>query len=193
LKEIITIWSLLLLAACSTSPQAQNKAAGKQAVTAGQAPEVADDAQEEHGQAFSRKVINRNIYTVKVLSATVFLERKGENIAPEDREGLAHEIVALLEIQAPDAKRDFFESPGLALSKEDGLQYLVGGIGSDITLVQGTKEFYPSGVSFERVPGMQHKIRVLLFFSGVDLTQKMKISYYDRLMGSGIINFGINN
>lgn len=139
------------------------------------------------------KIIDRKGYVVKVVPAMQFLQSKGETVAVEDKKALEKEIVVLLEIETPDPGKDFFDSPQVTFSKEDGMQYLIGNIAQDVTLFQGKNEYHPSGSSYEKGVGQQNKIRVLFFFSGIDINKKMRISYYDRIMDTGIINFGINN
>lgn len=139
------------------------------------------------------KQIDRNRYTVRVFSALDFLKKKGETPTPNDEQELKKEGIVLLEIEGSDERKDFFEQPEIQLSSEDAMQYLIGNISEDIALSQGSEELYPSGVNFERIPGMQHKIRIVFFFKGIETDKKMKIEYYDRIFGSGIINFGINN
>lgn len=138
-----------------------------------------------------RKIINGAGFCVKMLSALEFLAIKGEVISGDDRKALEKEIVVFLEIDVPG--KDFFESSALALSREKATQYLTQEIGSDVTVWQDDRQFSASGVSHERVPGMNNKIRVMLFFSHVDPNKKMKISYHDHLLDAGMINFGINN
>ena len=65
-----------------------------------------------------KKMIGNSGYTVRVVSALDFLERKGEKVTAEDRKSLEKEAVALLEIETANPKQDFFDAPGIAFSKE---------------------------------------------------------------------------
>lgn len=179
---------ILLLSACSAA--VDNKVSAASDAPGHESDEVAFA---ENAKSVSRKVIQQTGYTARVISAIEFLERKGESIDAADKKDLEKEAVVLLELETPDKGKDFFESPAIGYTKEEGMQYLVGDIARDVTLFQGKNEFHASGTSFERSSGQQNKIRVILFFSGVNASEEMRINYYDRLLGAGIINFGINN
>lgn len=194
MKTLLYIPMLLALAcSCSsTAGQGQSASAGREGTepVSDAAPSLPERAAQRN---YSRKVVSRAGYTVRILSALDFLARKNEQVSPADRPSLEKEVVVMLEMESPDAQKDFFDSPQVAMSREEGMQYLVGGIASDLSLFQGDREFSASGVSFERAPGAQNKIRVLFFFKDVALGEKMRIKYFDRILDAGIINFGINN
>lgn len=151
------------------------------------------DAISGRSKYVSHKRVGGAGYTIRIVSALDFLKGKGEEVESVDREALENELVVLLEIESPDPGKDFFASSRSAFSKEDGLQYLVGEISRDLTLVQGKQEFYPSGVNYEQSFGQAHKINVLFFFNGVDKNKSMELKYYDRLLDGGMIHFKINN
>ena len=143
--------------------------------------------------ASARKLVNAVGYSVSLVRALDFLDRKGERVAEEDKADLSREAALILETELKEGHRDIFDSPRMTLSKDDAIQYLVGKISEDVMIYQDTKEFKPTGVSYEGALGNKNKMRVILFFRDLDLNKKMRVSYYDRLLGSGIINFGVNN
>lgn|GEM_PF-6502047 len=192
MKILTCILLLGLFTACETAPSKAKKTASDREEVNALAPEPAYNIGSDAPNT-SHKMIGGAGYTAKVIPALDFLQAKGEKVSAEDKKFLEKEVVVMLEIASADAKKDFFDAPGITFSKEESLQYLTGNITQDVTIIQGTETFYPSGSSYERSPALQNRIRVMLFFSGVDVNKKMKISYYDRILDAGIINFGINN
>jgi hypothetical protein len=144
------------------------------------------------GNGHGEKQFNDVLYSVSVIPATEFLQRKGERVAPEDRKSLSQETVLMLEFALADSQKDIWKYTGMRLSDEDAAQYLTGQLAADIVIEQGGKEWQPTGSSFEGRNGAVNKIRVQLFFGNIDCKQPLKVRLYDQLFGAGLIKFGIN-
>jgi hypothetical protein len=132
------------------------------------------------------------VYTANLLPAIDFVERSGDVIDAADRDDLATEQVLMLECALKKTHKDFWDSDKLLMSREDGMNYLVGQVAADIMIQQHGKTFIPNGVNFEGRSGAMNKIRLQLFFSGLKLNQPLKILYYDRLTGTGLVKFELN-
>lgn len=141
---------------------------------------------------FCRKQLGGLNYSMRILPMLDFLQRKGETVAAEDRDDLSKETVVLLEMALENTQKDIWKNPGMQLSEEDAVNYLVGELASDLTIEQNGITRHATGTSFEGRTGAAHQLRVQLYFGNIDCKQPMKALYYDRLFGAGLIKFGIN-
>jgi hypothetical protein len=138
------------------------------------------------------KKIDNIHYRVNILSARDFITRSGDHVRAEDEKELANEQVVLLEIALDNELKKIWEDPAVQMSQEDAMNYLVGGIATDFTIEQNGKTFSANGVNFEGRSGAVNKVKVQFFFAGINSEKPMKVLFYDRLTGAGLIKFGIN-
>lgn len=126
-------------------------------------------------------------YKMSCMSGLDFVLGKGENPGEKYREELERETVVFLEFTHNEQGKDLLELPQMQLSKDDAMSYLAGSISSDIKLMNGEDELSPEGVLFEGTTTGANKVRVIFFFGEVQKEEKIKLEYYDRLFGAGLI------
>lgn len=149
---------------------------------------------EESSERFAQKTYNGISYTVDLMNAVDFVSRKGEKLNLSERLELSKESVAVLKIDLQSNKEtSVFESSKIMMEKEDALKYLVGQISADFSIEQSGESISPTGVEYD--PGISEpdNIKVFLFFNKINLNKPASVLYYDRLFGSGLMRFKINN
>lgn len=149
---------------------------------------------EQGSGLFARKTYNGISYTVDLMNAVDFVSRKGEKLDLSERLELSKESVAILKIDLQNIKEtSVFESSKIMMEKEDALKYLVGQISADFSIEQSGESISPTGVEYD--PGISEpdNIKVFLFFNKMNLNKPASVLYYDRLFGSGLMRFNINN
>ncbi|WP_300660004.1 hypothetical protein [Fluviicola sp.] len=149
---------------------------------------------EEHSEGFAQKAYNGISYTVDLMNAVDFVSRKGEKLSLPERLELSKESVAILKIDLQNMKEtSVFESSKIMMDKEDALKYLVGQISTDFSIEQNGASVSATGVEYD--PGISEpdNIKVFLFFNKINLNEPASVLYYDRLFGSGLMRFKINN
>ena len=139
-----------------------------------------------------KKKFEKIRYNIGFESAIEFIEHKRQKIEEKDRKELINETVGIFEMELIHASRGILESYRNPLDQDQTIQYLVGNIVNDFKVEQGGIEFVPNGHHFENSQSKRNKIKLYIFFKGLDLKRKMRFVYHDRLFGSGLLNFGIN-
>lgn len=139
----------------------------------------------------TKKIDNIN-YRVDIVSALDFVTRSGDHVRAEDEKELANEQVVLLEIALDNELKKIWDDPAVKMTQEDAMNYLVDGIAADFSIEQNGKTISANGVNFEGRSGAVNKVKVQFFFAGVHPEKPMKVLFYDRLTGAGLIKFGIN-
>jgi len=130
-------------------------------------------------------------YSFRMMSATDFLTKKGEQVGLSDRAELDKETVVIVTFNSSNKHKDIFELEQMTLDKEAATQYLVGAFGDDVTIEQGGKTLTPTGVHYETNFGEIGQLRAFLYFEGIELSKPAKVVYYDRLFGAGLLRFEI--
>lgn len=149
---------------------------------------------EEHSEGFAQKTYNGISYTVDLMNAVDFVARKGEKLNLSERLELSKESVAILKIDLQSMKEtSVFESSKIMMDKEDALKYLVGQISTDFSIEQNGASVSATGVEYDPGVSEPDNIKVFLFFNNINLNQPASVLYYDRLFGSGLMRFKINN
>jgi hypothetical protein len=138
------------------------------------------------------KTINKIRYSIGLISAIEFIQKKGEVIEQRDLEDLKKESVLILEFNHTSESNDIFEEIQSDLTKEDAVIYLKGEILKNITIEQNHNEFIPDGVSYEGSIGARNKIRLLLFFNDINVNESAKVVLYDNLFDNGLVKIKIN-
>lgn len=149
---------------------------------------------EAHSERVAQKTYNGISYTVDLMNAVDFVSRKGEKLSLSERLELSKESVAILKIDLQNIKEtSVFESSKIMMDKEDALKYLVGQISADFSIEQNGASVSATGVEYD--PGISEpdNIKVFLFFNKINLNKPASVLYYDRLFGSGLMRFKINN
>lgn len=142
----------------------------------------------------SGKTYNGIHYTVNLLNAVDFVARKGEKPDLKERLELSKESVAILKIDLRNQKEtSVFESTKMTMNKEDALKYLIGQVATDFTIEQDGKSIAPTGVQYDSGVSEPDNIKLFFFFNQVNLNQPVSVLYYDRMFGSGLMRFNINN
>ena len=139
----------------------------------------------------SSKTHNGITYSFRMMSATDFLTKKGEQVALGDRAELDKETVVIVTFNSSNKHKDIFELEQMAFDKEAATQYLIGALGDDVTIEQGGKTLTPTGVHYETNFGEIGQLRAFLYFDGIELSKPAKVVYYDRLFGAGLLRFEI--
>ena len=131
-------------------------------------------------------------YSAGVVSAIEYLNRKKQRVENVDYNDLKKESVLIFDIEIVSQHKKIFQSERLKYDKDYTIQYLVGNFLNDIQIEQNKKIIYPNAHQYENNVLNQNRIRVFVFFSGLDLRKKMRVIYRDQLFEGGIINFGLN-
>ena len=131
-------------------------------------------------------------YNVGLVSAFEYIKRTGQRVNETDKNELKKESVAIFEMELSNGTKSILESKRNPLDQNQTIQYLIGDIIKDFSIQQESQEFYPNGHHFENSQSKKNRIKLFLFFKGVDLKKKMRFVYHDRLFGAGLLNFGIN-
>jgi hypothetical protein len=191
-KPTLTATCLLILFSCTEAAKKGAVPDGKNAVESFATESFQHTGKVGEPTNFREKELGGIHYTVRVMGALELLEHKGQAVAPEDKADLAKETVVLLEIGAPELQKDIWQHPQLQLSEEDAANYLIGDIVSDLTIEQNGHNYSASGSNFEGKNGAKNALRAQIYFAGADSKQPLKVVYYDRLFGAGLVKFGIN-
>lgn len=149
---------------------------------------------EESSERFVQKTYNGISYRVDLMNAVDFVSRKGEKLNLSERLELSKESVAVLKIDLQSNKEtSVFESSKMMMDKEDALKYLVGQISTDFSIEQNGASVFASGVEYDPGVSEPDNIKVFLIFNKINLNKPASVLYYDRLFGSGLMRFNINN
>lgn len=131
-------------------------------------------------------------FSTSVVGALDFLSRKGKKVDKADEEQLKKESVVILEMGLMQQHKSIFESKRNSLNKDKTMEYLIGTITNDVSIEQDGLTFYPTGHQYENSFGAHNKIRIYFFFKDLKKEKEYRITYHDRLFGSGLINFSMN-
>lgn len=122
-------------------------------------------------------------YSIKVMTALEFLEKKGEKPASKDLESLRNETVLMLDYQCKSGELEDFAK----LDSEQAIRYLNKAIAANITMVQTGNKPQITGVLLEGQSLKQRKLRVLLFYKALQPNQPYQFHLEDQLFGAGNI------
>lgn len=131
-------------------------------------------------------------YSVGIVSALEFLKRKKQIVDPTDIKDLRSESVVIFDIELLNLRKKIFHSHRIILDKDHAIQYLIGNIINDFKVIQNDSIYIATAHQFENSLGKQNKIRLFIFFKGLNLEKYMRFNYNDKLFGGGLINFGLN-
>lgn len=93
-----------------------------------------------------------------------------------------------------DEGKDLLTSGQSKFGFEDSVKHLAFGIQEDFYVVTSASDTVRcAGVSYERTYKIAPYQRVLLFFSGIDPQEKLRLVYNDRLFGNGTIKFSFED
>ncbi len=194
--SLVLAFSSLLIVSCSDKAKQSfggTYAADNEVVLSeGQSLEEEGETAVESIPFYPSTVRKKNIeYYADVMSALDFIERKGEKVQPSDLNRLSSEVVLLLRYTDLSSKK-ILESSDLKMGKTATLQYMAGEMQFDLVLVQGAKKISCSGVQLETLATEGARLRVMAFFSDVDLEEPVTIKMNDKLFGAGeILHKGI--
>jgi hypothetical protein len=162
---------------------------------------VEDDGEKLHRTIISKKIVLDQIgkkkveeirFNVGFVSALDFIKHKQVKIDKNDLPNLKNESVAIFEMNLIHFSRSIIEARRNPLDPDQTMQYLVGGIIKDFSVIQNNKEYIPNGHQVENSHINKNRIKLFLFFKGVNIHKKIRFIYHDRLFGSGMLNFGLN-
>lgn len=140
---------------------------------------------QDEDELSNQSTVNQIQYSIDILSALEYVNRRGEEPDPGDVDELRKESVLILEMESMEKIQEIFESSRIQMDKEDAIKYLIGEITSDIVLTQGENEYLPTAVQYDGM--VKNKFRLFLFYKDVDVRAGIRVSYYDRLFGAGLI------
>src|SRR3989338_3245114 len=133
----------------------------------------------------NQSTIHQIRYSIDVLSALEFLNRRGEEPDPNDVADLRRESVLILEMESTEELQEIFFSSRMQMDKEDAIKYLIGEISNDLVLKQGENEYSATGLQYDGM--LKNKLRLFLFYKDIDVHAAIHVSFYDRLFGAGLI------
>lgn len=127
-------------------------------------------------------------FSFAAISALDFLARNNKIPTAADAEDLKEETVIIVELSDTNQFHSVFNNVHATLSKDEMIQYLVGDFVNDFWLTQNGKRINPNGIQYEGIIGAnENKIRVLTFFTGINIQENYTIQYTDKLFDAGII------
>lgn len=138
---------------------------------------------EDTGKAYLENEIGGVTYCLKPLSAYDYLKNIGEQPSISDNEALKNESVFILELESKSS--EILSTENLKLEYGEAVKYLTSSIVSDIEIRQASKNYSPEGVLYDHSISHKNKLRLIVFFKGVDASGDFQFIYQDRLFGSG--------
>lgn len=189
LKSIYIIGAVVCLASCSSDKIDINAEQSVDAQIAGNVEKQTGSEAESESLDYLSKVedIEGVQYSITAMSGLEFIEGKGEVVEASDIDALKKESVIFLEFTNNDPNKKLMEDENFTMQKDDAITYLASGIVADINIEQNEKMIQPNGVLYEKSVSGDHKIRVALFFTDVQMSEEFSFQYYDRLFGAGIV------
>lgn len=139
------------------------------------------------------KTYNGISYSFHIMNASDFISKKGEKVEAADQAELNKESVMIVTFSSEKKHTDIFELEQMTLNKEDAVQYLIGALGNDVTIEQDGKSIKAKGVHYESSIGEIGQLRAFLFFDRIRHSSPVKVLFYDRLFGAGLMRFEIQN
>lgn len=149
---------------------------------------ISEELYIEKGHVSNYKISKGIKFQFKSMTAVNFLNGKLKTVSEQTKKEVASESVVIFEISDTNSFKNLFEHASMQYSQDDAVQYLCGQLVNDIIIEQGGKTFTSNGLQYEGVmDANNNRIRMIIFFKGIDLQKQYTLKYNDRLFDTGLI------
>lgn len=144
------------------------------------------------GEVMSRdtKKVKDVLIGARHVSAIDFLENKKKKPKQEDIISLREETVLILEFKSLNkTHRNPLNLDQCLMSYEKGIEHLSFGLEEYVEIIQNDSTYQANGSHFERDFGLSDRLRIVMFFKGINRKEDFKLSLNDAVFGGGLLNF----
>tara|TARA_B100000508_G_scaffold137355_2_gene131769 strand:+ start:74189 stop:74803 length:615 start_codon:yes stop_codon:yes gene_type:complete len=186
---ILTISPLILFISCNEGNQNKELISEDHGNTA---EFTSNDWFLKEGEVMSRdtKKVKDVLIGARHVSAIDFLKNSNKKAKPGDLKSLREETVLILEFKSLNKKhRNPLNLDQCVMPYEKGIEHLSFNLDESVEITQDDSVYMANGTHFERDFGLSDRLRIVMFFKGINRKEDFKLSLNDVVFGGGLLNF----